>query len=416
LKNNYRFDLSDYLIHFFRDIDEDGTNSVAMPEHMGWHSPYDERGLPAIYMMRAALRNARLWATWSYRDGVRTVYGHAPTVCFTDMPIAAFVEASKLRHERGEAMGEVALVFPKKQIQRLGALPAIYGLSHRAKSWPDGTNGVPRIISPDILPLNEQYRFVPFYSSSEQQIDWTHEREWRWPFLGKTDPESVADWWDIPGLDFCARGVSGIGAIVKTRVQADLIVHDMLALVDAQIAQEHTFSFVLVSDELPQAQEIQNREHLSQALRAATIDIDQYFIIGRDDASEINLRFSQEVGKIERDAGIIEDGEFGACWLWLHDGTALLTRALLKSGRAFANKEGRYLVNLHEYSDLRSLRQREDMTKKLAKSIRDLFNTGCTYFSIAQSTDPDWVPFFTDTHGGVPFYNKSWSYLSNQKP
>lgn len=411
MKNNYRFDLSDYLIHFFRDIDQDGLNSIAMPEHMGWHSPYDERGLPAIYMMRAALRNARIWATWSYRDGERTIYGHAPTVCFTDMPIAAFVEAGQLRHARGEAMGEVALVFPKKEMQKLGALPAIYGLSQQVTDWPNGSCGVPRILSPDLLPLCEQHRFVPFHSSHQKKIDWTHEREWRWPFWGKTDPESVADWWDIPGLNFCEERISGIGAIVKTRVQADLVIHDMLALVDAGIAQEHTFSFVLVSDELPSVQDIQGREHLTQALRAATIDLDEYFVIERDVSTEFNQRFSQEVVNIERDAGLAEDGEFGGCWLWLHDGTAVLTRALLRSGRAFANKEGRYLVRLDEYSHSRSLRQREAMTRELAKSVQALFNTGCSYFSVAHSIDPNTVPFYTDKHDSVPFYNMSWSYL-----
>jgi hypothetical protein len=52
--NNIRFDLSDYLIHFFRDVELDGPNSIAMPEHMGWHSLYEDTYLPAIFMMRAA--------------------------------------------------------------------------------------------------------------------------------------------------------------------------------------------------------------------------------------------------------------------------------------------------------------------------------------------------------------------------
>lgn len=69
MKNNIRFDLSDYLIHFFRDIDMDGKNAIVLPEYMGWHMSIEGDFIPSIQMMRAALRNGRLWATWSFRGG-----------------------------------------------------------------------------------------------------------------------------------------------------------------------------------------------------------------------------------------------------------------------------------------------------------------------------------------------------------
>ncbi|WP_156894912.1 DUF4427 domain-containing protein [Janthinobacterium sp. 1_2014MBL_MicDiv] len=416
MKNNYRFDLSDYLIHFFRDIDLEGPNSISMPEHMGWHSLYEDTYLPAIFMLRAALKNGRLWATWSYRNNVRTIYGPNPAVCFTEMPIAAFVESSQLRHARGEAMGEVALVFPKKEMRNVGVRQVVYGLSEEPATWPKTARDGSRTFLEQEMPLAEQYRYVPDVSSRTRQIDWTHEREWRWPFKGEVPvPEiegCVSDWSEIPGLNFYLEKISGISAIVKTAKQGKLVAGDMLALVDAGIAHEHTFSFVLVSDELPSTTNIQDRQQLSLAIQSATIDLDQYFSIDANSVRTMNTWFRNEVSKIENLAGPDEYGEFGGCWLWLHDGTSLLVRSLIKKKRIFVTKDGRYLAHLYGYSDGRSLRQRQNMTEQLAQRVKAQFNVDCCYFSVLNSDDPDEVPF----HAGIedddiPFFNNTWNYL-----
>ena len=414
MKNNIRFDLSDYLIHFFRDVDQMGSNAIEMPEHMGWHSLYEDTRFPAIFMLRAALRNGRLWATWSYRNGIRTVYGPSPAVCFTDMPIGAFVEASQIRHARGEAIGEVALVFPKSYMRTAGALPVIYGISQYPGGWPHGMGGGPRILSADVLPEVEQYRHVSDVSSSGLQIDWTHEREWRWPYRG---PQSFFDglppsnWFDIGGLDFYLQGILGIGAIVKTRAQAGLVVRDMLAMVDAGIAKEYTFSFVLVTDDLPSVQWIQGRQQLSQALHAATIDLDEFFVRDAATDAQIAAQFAHAVGSVETQAGPDEYGEFGGCWLWLHDATTALARSLLRTGRVFVTAQGRYLARLYEFSDGRSLRQRQEMTQHLAQIIRTNFQCESCYFAVLNSDDPEGVPFYAEvTDDAIPFFNNSWSY------
>lgn len=90
MNNNNRFDLSNYLIHFFRNVDLDSGSPVMMPEHMGFQNLYEDTLLPAFFMLRAALRNGRLWATQSIRNNQPTIYGPCPAVCFTEMPIAAF--------------------------------------------------------------------------------------------------------------------------------------------------------------------------------------------------------------------------------------------------------------------------------------------------------------------------------------
>ena len=66
-----------------------------------------------------------------------------------------------------------------------GALPVIYGL-HGARELRPGDVGYvtgQRTLDPTELELDQQYRYVTFALhryGSEQPIDWTHEREWRW--------------------------------------------------------------------------------------------------------------------------------------------------------------------------------------------------------------------------------------------
>ncbi|MDI8752154.1 UbiD family decarboxylase, partial [Salmonella enterica subsp. enterica serovar Montevideo] len=40
LKNNIRFDLSDYLIHFFRDVDLETGSHIYLPEHCGFNNQH----------------------------------------------------------------------------------------------------------------------------------------------------------------------------------------------------------------------------------------------------------------------------------------------------------------------------------------------------------------------------------------
>lgn len=387
-----------------------GPNAIVMPEHLGWHSLAEDTFYPAIFMLRAALRNGRLWATWSYRNRARTIYGPNPAICFTDMPIAAFVESSRERHARGEAMAEVALVFPKLQMKGLDARPAIYGLSKDPTAWPSGRGGGPRIFPADVLPLHEQYRYV----TDAYPIDWSHEREWRWPCRAEypdSDYDSVSDWYDIPGLDFYEARISGIGAIVKTRVQAEMVIQDMLTLVDAGMADPYAFSFVLPTDGLPSPEAIRDRNGLKDALVEAAIDIEKYFQISKSEVVEVDRHFTEEVWAIENSSPHPRAGEVGECWLWLHDGSSRLARLLLASGRVTVSRNGRYLARLIEFSDSRSLGERQVMTERLAAAIQKKFGVSCGYFSVLNSSDPDQVPFYAQDHDDdIPYYNATWLY------
>jgi hypothetical protein len=418
MKNNIRFDLSDYLIHFFRNVDQEGENSIVFPEHMGWQNLWEDTFLPASFLLRAALRNGRLWATWSFRKEARTIYGPNPAICFTEMPIAAFLEAGQIRQAKGQAMSPFAFVFPKNAMHSIGARPVLYGLSD-GYIPPSGVGGGARLLPASILPLQEQYRYVFHSLGGSRNVDWTHEREWRWPYRGDnsafdTQMEeyggSVSDWQDIPGLDFYQSGIQGIGVIVETRVQAALVVSDMLTLVDGGVASEQTFAFVLASELLPSPNQLQDPARISSEIANAMVDLDPYFKMSLKECHEYGDRFARLVSSIESNAGAPTNGEFGGCWLWLHDNAAPLTRALLRAGRAFVSRDGRYLASLYEFSDSRGMRERQEMTERLADMVKKEFQTQSCYFSVLNSDNPTGVPFYAgDFDDEIGFFNCSWN-------
>jgi len=414
--NTTRFDLSDYLIHFFRNLDICSHNTPAVPESMGFSNINEDTKWTAIFMLRCAIRHQLLWATWSYRGGARTIYGRCPAVCFTEMPLAAFLESGSARAARGEAMSSYALVFNKKGMYNMGANPVIYGLDNRMACIPSGRDGKERVIDEALLPLCEQYRYVTYNPSSNRPIDWTHEREWRWPYRDsrasyeqKMEEDGiVSEPRDIPGLDLTSSHCHGMGVVVQTDEEAYWIVSDILSLTDRKLVNQWHFSFVLVSCRLLPAQ-LMETASLQCAISNAVVDLSPYFSLTSAQAQEIGDRFADLVWEVENAQLSVEVGEFGGAWLWILDNTSDLARALLKIGRLRVSKDGRYLAELSEFNDGRSLRQREDMVQALAASAEREFGIECGYFSVLNSDNFDDMPFFCGDHlGNRMFYNVSW--------
>jgi hypothetical protein len=417
MKNNIRFDLSDWLIHFFRNVDLNDSSSIVFPEHMGWGNIYEDVKYSALFMLRSALRNGRLWATWSYRGDVRTIYGSDPAVCFTDMPIPAFLEASRTRERKGEAMSSFALVFPKAAMHGLNANHVIYGLDAGHSSIPSGNGGGPRIIDPGVMAKLEQYRYVSYTAGQGGKVDWTHEREWRWPFRGDRSASegllaeygTVDEWSDIPGLDFYQVGLLGMGVIVKTSEQAEWIVSDILTLVDRGTIVKDQFSFVIATDALPPLEHLRDPKEISDVIAAAAIDLVPHFSHPTTTLDELAGRFQELVDEVAESVPDIESGEGGGCWLWLLDNSAPVTRALVKHNYAKVSLDGRYLVRLPKFSQNRGLRQREKMTQLLADKVAIEFELECGYFSVLNSTDFDKVPFYNGDHtDNNRYYNFCW--------
>lgn len=414
MKNNIRFDLSDRLIHFFREVDLGGQSVPVQPENFGLNNFVEGTKWPALFLLRCAVRSLRLWATWSVRGGVRTVYGPRPAVCFSEMPLAAFLETSVARKAAGQAMGLYALTFPKLGMHQMGGLPAIYGLSTPFASIPNGKDGKARILSADVLPEIEQYRYVTYSPSGPKSIDWLHEREWRWPFTGdlaKSESELeeygvISEAADIPGLDFSNSYLRGIGIIVKTLADAKKLAYDVLTLIDQGFVGRSQFSHILVRDLLPKSVDLYQPSQVDAAIQDALLDFSSYFKFPSAEVNAQQKDFSARVASIDAGASTTELCERGGCWLWLHDNTSPYVRKLLQAGRVSVNKHGQYLAALPELDISRDLRQREELTNKLATELKSEYGLSGGYFSVLNSEDPDDLPsYIDDTLDNKLYYN-----------
>jgi hypothetical protein len=384
--NNDRFDLSNWLIHFFRAVDPNGPDMPNFPESFGfgymdnWDVPFSP-----FFLMRNVVCRGRLWATWAERGERRTIYGPDPAVCFTEMPIAAFVEAGLTRAERGEAMSSYGLVLPKTDMFAVGARPVIYGLSGSPSITATSDGG--RHISPTQLPPLEQFRYVTYSPDMNRPVDWTHEREWRWPLRNAPKieldgcPPQVEQ---LYGLELDTTRLQGMGAIVKNSRQADQLIYDILTKVDRGDVDERRYSFVLTLDSVGDISRLRDRAELNAALSAAAIDLSSFFTMSRVRAQALSAQFADAVRAVESAAPPPEVGELGGCWLWITDTGHEMARALLMDGRIQVTRQGKYVAELYEYDDGRSVRQRQEKELGLRS----------TYFSVLFSDDPNDVPFY----------------------
>lgn len=369
--------------------------------------------MPAFFLLRHAVRQGRLWATWSVRGGRRGVYGPRPAVCFTEMPIAAYIEASEIRAAAGEKMGTCAIVLPKSAAFAAGARPVIYALSSDA--WASGT-GEERSFAPSVLPHHEQYRYVA-YDPTKSMLDWTHEREWRWPL--DTEPYQEAkdglpptSCDEIPGLDLDHQSMYGLGLIVGNQRQANKIIHDILTKVDRNDIGESHYSFIIVRENISDWKALRGNAEMEEAVYENLIDLEQFFSVKKAAAQKQRDALHGLAAAIEEQTpppGAEHFNERGGCWLWLKQNRHSLVRALVRLDALTINQDGRYLVELPEFDQDRPLRQREEMVKALAKQLKTKLGISASYFSVLGSHDPDDIPTYSDDLVADPlFYNFNW--------
>ena len=359
-----------------------------------------------------------LWATWSRRNGRRAIYGPNPAICYTEMPTAAFIETSRSRERLGQKISTFALTFLKDQMFNLGANPVIYGFSDRSAILPTGDDGGPRIIDQAILPLREQYRYVTYSPTGPIAIDWTHEREWRWPYTDdistyerKSEGYGIVEGvTDIPGLDLYSGELSEMGVIVNSREESKMVLHDILSLYDRHVIGTNTYSYILATDEFGTIANLRDPKQERAAIDAATIDLRPFITPDPARDKAITRRIREMIREIEGESSGSEVGEFGGCWLWIVDNFHDVTRALLNEGRVSINNHGQYLVNLYEYDDSRSLRQRENMTIELAKRVSSAFGVSAGYFSVLGSDDYNTFPSYNDDHSDSNIHYNWYHY------
>lgn len=157
-------DMTEWLIHFTRP----------------------REGRSARENLVSIAREGVLRPSWSERSGRRTIYGPRPCVCFTEQPLWAFVEYVRIRG--GNSLSGYGVCVHKRDVFADGGRPVIYGgdwLFELPETVPEYAPGQRTLegIAPD-----EQYRYVAFNPNADKgPIDWSHEREWRWP-TGANEP------------------------------------------------------------------------------------------------------------------------------------------------------------------------------------------------------------------------------------
>jgi len=111
-----------------------------------------------------------------------TIYGPFPAVCFSEQPLAMFIQYLAARADWA-AMAGYGLLIHKHDLYAAGGLPVIYGLGARElERGDDGYDPSRRLLDPTHISLYEQYRYVAFAPNRKPYpLDWSHEREWRWP-------------------------------------------------------------------------------------------------------------------------------------------------------------------------------------------------------------------------------------------
>ena len=397
-QNNNRFDLSPYLIHFFRKIDLCGDDVGIVPEEWGPGEIVEDSIVSPLFLLRNAIRLKRLWATWSFRNKRRTIYGPDPAVCFSDMPVAAFIEAGQAREKKGQAMSPIALVLPKMQVHAKGARPAIYGLSEPCRI-PKGDDYEPRLLPENALPLSEQYRYVTL--GEQGTVDWTHEREWRWPCrepqLSIDDMPPIHGKY-VPGLDLT---FNGMGVIVRNENQAKKVLSDILVLSDTHAAG--CYDFILIGSKIPPLNQLRDPADVQDAIINNSINLSYFYNFSNRRIKALNQEFDNCVMSINKeDIETIgyRGREFGGCWLWLTDPAHEITRALFLNNRIQINSENRYLFNVDAFFRGSSLGAREEFTRRLCQLLLKKYNLPATYHSVVGSSDMDGIPHYSNAPTG----------------
>ncbi len=411
--NNHRYDLSNRLIHFFRDLDLLSDNAPVTPQDWGYSSITEDTDMPAFFLLRHCIRQGRIWATWSERDGKRTIYGPRPAVCFTEMPIPAFIEASRSRYLRGEAIAPYALVFGKRQVSQVGALPVIYGLSSPALASTDCVTGE-RLLAESTMPIWEQFRYVA-HDAVKGRPDWSHEREWRWPCNERawSDPDGIppGNSSEIAGLDVDLAIMKGIGVVVATKQEVEYVVHDILTKVDrGEIAPEH-YQFVLAHESIGDWSRLRGHREMEEAIHDSIIDLARFFDASPSDAAAASAEIDRRARSVEAKtgtAGYQRDSEEGGCWLWLRNNRHPLVRELVRAGCVQVSLTGQYLVELPGIDPCRPLQQKQKMIEIVARSLERDFGVPGTYFGVRDSWDPNGiVTFHADDYTDDFFWNFS---------
>lgn len=432
LDNRRRIDLTEWVVHFVHDrkpednfldileeaciLEEKHPEDESMElsdEDFRFPDYYDNEGkqhfihdryieeeyglaedAKAFDVLCKILHDGFIHSSWSYRNYEPSIYGPVSAVCFTEMPLYALVEYAKVRGKRSGYVGNYGVAFRRNELFAAGARPVIYGLStpFEEHEYSEDEPYQGRLMSEKCgIGINEQYRYVStsLHKNKGLTIDWTHEREWRWPL--------PMDKLRVPGLPFFLSKeysdfFTDVIIIVGTDKEQELLLDYLKNLYDSggrNTGLEYNKSMIAAARVLS-LQSVSKLKSVDQKImKIEDLPIKQMKLLP---SFSVSKRLDRKVRNAVKTAGEIavetvenylrdnpDFNEDKGAWGFVHVTTSevsAITQALIDAGLANAYSDGRYYIKVREYrtSNLTLLEEgamaaSKYLTKKLGQNF-----------------------------------------------
>lgn len=383
------------IAHYFREVEFYSDSSPSfMPEYFSTNCYVSDAFWPANFLLRIGVRFHHLWPTFGIRNGIETIQGTQPAVCFAGLSVADLIAVRDGLPAKNEHVTQYAITFPASSVLNGGVAQVIQTGDLRAVLEEESGSKV--VTSEDMLRNQFRCTNVQFDLFS----DHVSQPEWRWPYTGDYQhaitkiKEEGLEANPIPGLDLTEEKWSGIGIVVANQAEALRLQYDILTLIDRGLVAPSHFDHILVCKRLPASLSSLSNSGAQQAIQDACYDFKSCLAISDDETAAALQDFSSRVAQLELLYPISAAKETGGCWVSFDDNTRPYVRALLKAGRIKVNRLGRYLGSLDELDASRDLRERQGLVKNLCKQLQEVHGVMCSYYSVPDSWSVDDHPFY----------------------
>lgn len=391
------------MAHYFRAVNILGASCPEFfPESFPSYCQFDDEWSGEL-LLRLAVRMHHIWPTYGVRDGIRTIQGEHPAVCFTSFSMADLIAVRDGFTAQNGTVTQYAITFPITAALKGGIQPVVQCLNGQA-SLLDGSS-LEGVTQDD---AENQYRYVSDQTTPPSQRS-THP-EWRWRYPGnyrRSIEKIEANGFEdniIPGLKITQKKWSGLGIVVPDRETASRLQYDVLTLIDQGLVSEEQFDHILVCDQLPATLEGLDEQALHAAFSGACFDFKSCRDVPAFKAGLAAMDFSTHLIVLEGSTARATEREHGGCWLWFEDNSHPYVRKLVRAGRVKPNNKGRYLASLDELDKNRDLRERQDIVLALSEQLREKYGVKSSYFSVKYSYSPDDDPAYAGRIWGGGYF------------
>lgn len=390
------------IAHYFRAVDLVGTSCPEfVPE--SFPSYCDDEEWSGELLLRLAVRMHHLWPTYGVRDGIRTIQGEHPAVCFTAFSVSDLIAVRDGFTTQNGAVTQYAITFPLSTALKGGIQPVVQWSNGQA-SLLDGSS-LEGMMRDDV---DNQYRYINDQGTAASQPTMHPEWRWRYPRNYRRNIEKIeANGFEgnvIPGLKITQKKWSGLGIVVPDMATARRLQYDVLTLIDQGLVSEEQFDHILVCDQLPATLEGLDEEALHAAFSGACFDFKSCMAVPAFKAGLAVMDFSTHLIVLEGSTARAPEREHGGCWLWFEDNSHPYVRKLVRAGRVKPNNEGRYLASLDELDRKRDLRERQEIVLALSEQLREKYGVKSSYFSVKYSYSPDDDPAYAGRIWGGGYF------------